>query len=264
MKIGFFDIQLVTEEKTIFASTYISCILVFASLFAFLLIPSHFLSKTFSSTYRNGPKNQIAWLSYCLSQFHAPISGGLSLFCILNFEAGDSNENWYFGTTEIQVFTLLLTLGFMVIDTALILYAPHEFRDLKALLIHHFTIFVVYSIGMLWTPAIATFFMINFQVQELTNPFLTNRWFLLECNMGSSPLYIINGILLIISFFLVRIVFGVIVCYKLVSTRPDWIFGMPVLVAGYYGALFFQFLQFYWFFFIIRATLSYFTKQKNL
>jgi len=264
MKIGFLEFSLVTEDKNILLSTYVASIAVFASFFAFLLIPSHYLSKRFSSTYRQGAANPVAWLSYCLSQFHAPISGLLSLYCILNSEPGENYNNWYFGTTEIQVFTLLFTLSFMVVDTCMILYAPSQFRDLKALLIHHFTIFLVYSIGMLWTPAIATYFMLNFQVQELTNPFLTNRWFLLECKMGSSPFYIINGVILIISFFIIRVVYGVVVCYRLVSTRPDWMFGMPALVAAYYGALFFQFLQFYWFFFIIRATLSYFTKQKHL
>lgn len=88
--------------------TYFLSIFLFSGFFLACLALFHFLSLNFK-VYQKTTR-PIAWLSYSISQIHAPISGGLSLYCISIVEPGPNNENWYFGTSDLMVLTLLFTL----------------------------------------------------------------------------------------------------------------------------------------------------------
>lgn len=241
-------------------STYLFSVLFFAGLFAFLLIPCHIISSKFP-VYQNS-KNRVAWLSYCLSQIHAPISGLLSLYCYVTFDPG-SKMDYFTNTNDLSIFTLVFTLGFMLTDFCLMMSAPEEFRDLYALVIHHLTILIIYSAGILTVPSTGCYFMLAFQIQELTNPFLTNRWFLLELGMKQSSAYLINGFIVLILFFFVRIVFATYTCFQLRwLIPPSLLIEYPQLQIAFYGAYFFQCFQFYWFFYILRALFVFLIKDK--
>lgn len=148
-------------------------------------------------------------------------------------------------------------------DLLLLLLAPKQFNDLKALLFHHVTILIIYTCGLLHQPPMGLYFMLAFQVQELTNPFLTNRWFLIECGMKESVWYVINGILVLVTFFVVRIVFGMVVCLRLHTKVPEWAWEKPGLVIALYGAWIFQSFQFYWFYYILLALVRFLLKGKK-
>ena len=151
----------------------------------------------------------------------------------------------------------------MLTDLCLMLMAPEQFRDLYALIIHHFSVLIIYSAGMLTTPSTGVYFMLAFQIQELTNPFLTNRWFLLELGMKQSSAYIFNGLLLLFFFFAIRVVFASYTCFQLRWEIPEALLKeKPQLQIAFYGAFFFQCFQFYWFFYIMKALFVFLTKDK--
>jgi len=257
------DVPLLDEDRCVPFASYLGVVLACAFIFLAMLIPIHWLSTTFSTTFNQPKAKRIAWYSYCLSHIHAPTSGGVALYCYLNTIPGENNANWYFGATELQVMVLLWTLGYMICDLILIWWAPQQFRDLTSLLIHHVVILITYSMGILYRPVHNLYFMGAFQVQELSNPFLTNRWFLIEIGLGDTTLFVINGILLTVTFVIARLIFSNIVLYRMMMFLPPVVFESYFLMFGYCFAFVFQSLQFYWFAMIVRATLNFMNKKKS-
>lgn len=94
---------------------------------------------------------------------------------------------------------------------------------------------------------------------EASTPFLNFRWFLLTLNKKDSRLYLINGILLIVVFFLVRIVTILplwTIFYSLMST-PTWdLIELKYKFICVFSSAPLDFLNVYWFGKIINIVLK--------
>eukprot|EP00658_Telonema_sp_P-2_P039758 TRINITY_DN283_c0_g3_i2.p1 TRINITY_DN283_c0_g3~~TRINITY_DN283_c0_g3_i2.p1 ORF type:complete len:208 (-),score=30.60 TRINITY_DN283_c0_g3_i2:80-703(-) len=85
-------------------------------------------------------------------------------------------------------------------------------------LIHAAACLAVYTIAL--SPIFAyygTFFLL----WEASTPFLNMRWFLLQYGMKDTPIYFWNGLLLVLSFFIVRICLGLLVSYDFHTTSYE-------------------------------------------
>lgn len=94
--------------------------------------------------------------------------------------------------------------------------------------------------------------------QEITNPNLTLRWFLLECGFKDSHpgIYSVNGALACLGFFFTRIIFGNYLLGSFLTTFPV---GVPTsLVAATSLAVLFQALQHFWFVKMVKMAVKHF------
>lgn len=145
----------------------------------------------------------------------------------------------------------------MILDLTLILLFKKEFGFPFFLIFHHILIIFTYSFGLLSYPAYGAYFMCGFQAQELTSPFLANRWFLLECDMKDSDLYWWNGLFLLISYSIVRIGYGNYIVYQMVAYKPEDLFRNPTATSLLIAGVSFQLLQYYFYYKIMEVAVKH-------
>lgn len=56
---------------------------------------------------------------------------------------------------------------------------------------------------------------------EGSTPFLNIRWILAEYGLKNNPIYILNGLILIIAFFTFRLILGIPLCIKIIMSLND-------------------------------------------
>merc|ERR1712139_59845 len=92
---------------------------------------------------------------------------------------------------------------------------------------------------------------------EITTPFINLRWFLAESDMKSGRLYIINGMLIVVLWFIFRICGFAFLGVRIFEQRQDiyamsWDKQMTVALTYVVG----YGLQFFWFWKICRGALK--------
>lgn len=150
----------------------------------------------------------------------------------------------------------------MATDLFLLLVFHKEFGFSHFLIFHHILIIATYSLGLLTQPMAGVYFMCAFQVQEITSIFLANRWFLLECEMKESDFYWWNGLFLIISYALIRVLFGSFVLFRLVMNLPEETLQRLDYTVIVFCSVAFQLLQFYFFYKILEVVFKFLGTKK--
>lgn len=154
--------------------------------------------------------------------------------------------NSVFGYNAYLGFVSAVTVGYFVWDLFVCIRYINLFGP--GFLMHAFAALFVFSCtlrpyALPWTPA--------FLIFELSTPFVNINWFASRLPAGtiSDTVIAVNGILLIVVFFLVRIVWGFyavcIAAYDMYAVLDhDWKF-LPISILLLNLAL--DFLNFYWF-----------------
>uniref|UniRef100_A0A7S3D694 TLC domain-containing protein n=1 Tax=Palpitomonas bilix TaxID=652834 RepID=A0A7S3D694_9EUKA len=245
------------EVTTIAPYTLAKYIAASALVFIVILFVQFPISYLFSSTFRKLKFNEkVSWASYVISLCHAPTSALFACLCVYEGYLQGVSEKLFTFTTDLQVMVLSWTLGYMIVDQIVILLFASAFKDFTALVIHHIVILGSYSLGLLNSPeAYGGMIMVSYQVQELANPFLTMRWFFEKVGMKNSLPYVLDGVMLVLVWGIVRIGFGSFVCYFLVTEFPDEAWRTPPLVVSLSLGVIFQVLQFYWGYKIFKGLL---------
>jgi hypothetical protein len=97
---------------------------------------------------------------------------------------------------------LCLLAGYLLYDVLLLVVYRAHIWDTQ-MLVHHCVIFtaIVVSIHM----GVASFYISVLLINEASTPFLTLRYILLSIGRADSRLYLVNGVLLFLSFFVFRV-----------------------------------------------------------
>jgi len=105
----------------------------------------------------------------------------------------------------------------------------------------------------------------RFLLWELSTPFLNMHWFFDKSNMTGSVLQVVNGIVLVITFFIVRLCYGGLMSYRFFITLWDVRFQLPLLLAVAYavGNLSLQALNWFWFYKMLQALQKRFSGKKT-
>jgi len=128
------------------------------------------------------------------------------IVCTLAFQIvmdQDLQENTVFGSSEIAAHTLALACGYFLWDFAICLYYYQEYGF--GLLVHGFVCFFVYFFTL---RPLLQYYGSVFLLFEISTIFLNLNGFLEAFGASGTLLHAINGILLIVSFFIFRLVFG--------------------------------------------------------
>eukprot|EP00439_Symbiodinium_sp_Y106_P074878 s466_g14.t1 len=158
----------------------------------------------------------------------------------------------FFQETDMTQLCCQVFMGYILQDLFLSIYFGSAWPGWQTNLIHHVLVLVVWwqlTAGR-YAQGPATVAMLC----EFSTPFVAMRWFLDRAGMKSSTLYIVNGMTMLISFLIFRVI---LYSYMLVRIyhMQDGFLRIPVLnrclfLLGYFGG---AALQYFWFFKIARG-----------
>lgn len=196
-----------------------------------------------------------------ISIFHATFVTLMCMF-ILYYDQELSQNKLLYSSFAIS-FTLNFSIGFLLFDMLIMITDPKEFEWFY--LLHHFvSIIAFYSCSTAGVfPYIALFRLTS----EASTPFLNIRWFLLTLNKKHTNFYLLNGIILIVVFFLVRIVTILpnwLIFYSLMHT-PTWnAIGLHYKLICVFSCIPLDFLNIYWFGKIVNIIVKFFKAASTI
>lgn len=124
-------------------------------------------------------------------------------------------ESAAFDSTATRDRSLHVVSGYMCYDLLILLTYWRQLAD-PSMLVHHLVVGTALLLGVQYSAA--TFYMAVLCVNELSTVFLNLRYFLLFSGLQDSTLYLVNGLVLIASFFVFRVVtIAVLVAHALYS-----------------------------------------------
>jgi len=105
-------------------------------------------------------------------------------------------------------------LGYTAWDTLTLIYYRKEWRKgLEMYFVHHTGSLAAWGIAA--TTGVGHNIVVPVELLEATSPFVNMRWFLSTAGYGKdSKLYIVNGIAMFISFFVLRVAFNWWLCIQ--------------------------------------------------
>uniref|UniRef100_A0A6I8QGE6 TLC domain-containing protein 4 n=2 Tax=Xenopus tropicalis TaxID=8364 RepID=A0A6I8QGE6_XENTR len=146
-------------------------------------------------------RQKIEWNSRTVSSFHALVVGCFCLYILVYDDAVNADPVW--GDPSMVKLNVAVTSGYLISDLLLIIYYWKEIGD-KYFVTHHlaalYAYYYVLGEGML--PYFGNFRLIA----EFSTPFVNQRWFFEVLGYSKYALpNMVNGVLMTISFFIVRI-----------------------------------------------------------
>ncbi|TPX30733.1 hypothetical protein SmJEL517_g05779 [Synchytrium microbalum] len=212
-------------------------ILLSAATWTAIFLASFPISRAYSSSYRKlDAAKQADWCTRVTSTFHAV------LICYLAFQM--------LGIDELKRDKVYGFTDYFLWDVGVSLYLFNLYGP--SFLFHGVLCLMVFTFSM---RPFLMYFGAPFLLFELSTPFLNINWFCDKMNITGSPLQLVNGIILMASFFGVRVVYGSYNAYDFFSTvisQRDNI--APHLIAIYGVAnISLTTLNFFWFYKIVDA-----------
>mmetsp|Transcript_25750 Transcript_25750/g.61173 ORF Transcript_25750/g.61173 Transcript_25750/m.61173 type:complete len:272 (+) Transcript_25750:61-876(+) len=136
------------------------------------------------------------------------------------------------GATDASLALIATAAGYFLYDSILIAY--HFESDGAAFLAHGVLCFFTYALAASFR--VYNFYGPVFLLFESTTLFINARWLLYELGLRDSTAYMVNGLLLFVAWFAVRIVFGYGASYYFFSDTLE-AFGnkaLPNFIVGWY------------------------------
>nr|KAF6414605.1 hypothetical protein HJG59_018447 [Molossus molossus] len=187
------------DTPTLVVSTMVSSLCAFQLLF-------HVVSYRFSAKVCPGfstlsSEKKIEWNSRVVSTCHSLLVGLLGLYVFLFDEATISDPLW--GDSSVAKVNVAIASGYLLSDLLTIILYWKVIGD-KYFVIHHCT--SLYAFFLILKRSVLEYIG-NFRLlAELSSPFVNQRWFLEALKYPKfSKANVINGILMTVVFFTVRI-----------------------------------------------------------
>ena len=217
-----------------------------------------FLSPLLFSTYSNlGTPMQRYWACSLTSTIHAVLVVYLAVAALLEspeFYAAQGDRDLHFTTSASQQ-CFQVFLGYILSDTLFVLWYHEVWPGTQATLVHHLTAIFTWVQLLGWGVG-HTLGLVAI-IAECTTPFVNNRWFLDKANMKDGLVYLLNGLLMTFSWFVVRVL-GFLWLGTVVYGWRDQIALLPfhhgiALVGSYLIGLA---LQLFWFKKMVRGAIK--------
>ncbi|KAF9014057.1 TLC domain-containing protein [Cyathus striatus] len=212
------------------------------------LIAPYFSARWFPDAYASkSRRSRNNWSIHVVSQVHTVIIVPLSLWVILKEEPGRDQER-AFGWDDRAGPVFAIASGYFLWDT---LDAIINFTDL-GFVIHGAACFTIYI--MSYRPFVQ-YYAIRCLLWEASTFFLNIHWFLDKTNRTGTTFQFANGIMLLLTFFGVRLLYGGSVCLQFFFTLFPVRTQVPLFYTVTYGASNFilQGLNWVWFTKMIAA-----------
>ncbi|CAH1268046.1 TLC domain-containing protein 4-like [Branchiostoma lanceolatum] len=149
--------------------------------------------------------------------------------------------------------------------TDLLLMALHTQLSTKLYVAHHCMSLYCSFIGMFY-PCMAFYGNITIMM-ELSNPSVFLRYLLMDFGYKKTKLYVVNGVVMLVTFFIARVVVTAIGTFNLVkvmATQDDF-YELPLQVSLCYvsGCLLFNSLNYYWFVLMCQGFVKHISGKKD-
>ncbi|KAG0705090.1 DUF887-domain-containing protein [Suillus ampliporus] len=168
------------------------------------------------------------------------------------------NENRAFGWHDDAGFVIAVATGYFIWDT---LESIIHFSDI-GFVFHAISCLLIY--GLAFTPFVP-YYGVRFLFWELSTVFLNIHWFMDKTGKTGSALQLVNGIVLLVTFFFVRCVWGAKMSYDFFVTLNgvyDQVLTPYVIIYGV-GNVLLQGLNWFWFAKMIAALTKRFQGKPN-
>ncbi|KAL1772580.1 transmembrane protein 56 [Sigmodon hispidus] len=180
---------------------------ILCSSFAIFQVLFHFISYWFSAKVSSGYNSlstdkKIEWNSRVVSTCHSLVVGSLGLYLFFFDEPTILDPLW--GDPTLVKVNIAIASGYLISDLLIILLNWKVIGD-KFFVLHHCTALTAYYY-VLKDGILA--YIANFRLlAELSSPFVNQRWFFETLKYPKfSKVNVINGILMTVVFFIVRII----------------------------------------------------------
>ncbi|KAG2116614.1 DUF887-domain-containing protein [Suillus discolor] len=202
-----------------------------------------------------GKRTRNNWDIRVASLVHAILIVFLAGRC-LNLPSLDQNRA--FGWHEDAGFLIAIATGYFIWDT---LESIIHFSDV-GFVFHGISCLLIY--GLSFTPFVP-YYAVRFLFWELSTVFLNIHWFLDKTGKTGSALQLVNGIVLITTFFCARCIWGAMMSYDFFMTL-DSVYDQvltPYLIIYGGGNVLLQALNWFWFTKMITALVKRFQGKPN-
>lgn len=181
---------------------------------AILCISPHVSSSFLKLDDGKGEKGY--WAASLVSTVHAFVIV-IVCICAVWQEPSLIYSSEFFRGTSLSLLAMQIFLGYIFCDVLISLYYNARWPGWIANMIHHFCVAIVWSQALLGEYAHGV--AIVLMTMEFTTPFINLRWFLAKTNKSDGSLYFVNGILMIVMWFIFRIVGYIFAAWLLYNQR---------------------------------------------
>jgi len=167
--------------------------------FLSIWICKSFVGKVYSSL---NIKKQREWDTRVVASIHAILITFLSFQIVMDEKMHDRHNKLFLDHHNPRM-VMSIASGYFLWDA---LVSGYFLKDLGyGGLIHGVCCFVVYFCGL--TP-FANYHGMIFLLEEMSTPFLHMHWFLEKAGRSGKPLHMLNGMILLLTFFFGRVIIG--------------------------------------------------------
>ncbi|EFC38785.1 predicted protein [Naegleria gruberi] len=211
---------------------------------------SDWFSKKYSTTFKKKifgeEKERREWNSRIVSNIHAILSSLISLYCIVFVYLPSPNVGILSLSDRSCIFLIGYCVGYFLYDLYIVARNYPHLGGMETVL--HHSISIVALLGSaVWEKCIVL--MVIMMFTEISTPFVNQRYFFSKCNMKDSKLYAYNGILMWLTFGIVRISFCFYIPHLVWEDSETWCsfpLGWIILVTLMIGSI--CILNIFWFY----------------
>eukprot|EP00297_Palpitomonas_bilix_P025673 CAMPEP_0113909914 /NCGR_PEP_ID=MMETSP0780_2-20120614/27168_1 /TAXON_ID=652834 /ORGANISM="Palpitomonas bilix" /LENGTH=235 /DNA_ID=CAMNT_0000905879 /DNA_START=228 /DNA_END=935 /DNA_ORIENTATION=+ /assembly_acc=CAM_ASM_000599 len=222
---------------------------------------TYFVSHLFPSFVKLKEAEKSDWSTRVGSNVHAAIAVFLAGRELLTNK--EMNED-FFHVSPWAIITIIIMTGYFVNDMIIVLYWNKAWGDFLPMVLHHAVGITLFPLLIWYRCAFALYCYAA--ITESTTPFINARWYLSSMGYKNSIVYTINGLLIALSWFIVRILGVVYMFFVAYNTYWNDLWSLPLPLSLYicfgYGVA--GFLNVLWFSKIMKGVMKVLSKQKPI
>jgi len=192
-------------------------------------------------------RKRLSWDIHVVSLVHSVAITALSVPLLLDETL---QKDKVFGYDEYAGNVYAIACGYFLWDSLVSLYYVKQFG--VGFLVHGASCFGVYLFA--YRPFL-NYYGAAFLMFELSTPFLNLHWFMDKVGATGSLLQMINGVMLVSTFFFVRLVWGIYMSYQTLLSVLPVLDQVPLFLQVIYGGanVVLNTLNVFWFFKMLNA-----------
>ena len=207
------------------------------------------------------PGQQAYWYCSIVSSVHAIMITISSFLC--GYQGGFFTNDDLFQASTCSTTCLSMFCGYIVSDFVWLYFYRHDWPGSSAMILHHIIAFLSYA--DLNAQHIGHNLVLMCLLLEVTTPFVNCRWFLSQLGQKDSSLYIVNGLIMTVSWLLMRVMLGAYIGLSIWRMRNQmedlpwfskWISLIGIYIIGYS-------LQCFWFLKIAQGAMKVLVSPKR-
>ena len=166
----------------------------------------------------------------------------------------DFSDILNYTTSPVLLNVFYTFIGYLVSDFLLYVYYRTTWSSANSIIVHHIITMTILSLLLKYTMITHTQ-IAQCLLCEITNPFVNQLYFFKTSGMHSSPLFRINGIIIVVVWFIFRVVNYTVLCMRILQ-HYDHILASHLAKFAFLLFAILYYMQLAWFYKIVRGCLK--------